>query len=465
MARRLRTVPGSCWPCKQRRVKCDTQKPACGRCLDAGALCNYGKLLVRWKAPTDPRMATNAMSAPSMSIKDPYEPWLAVSQRRALEYFQVCAWPLLFTSSEPCQPPIDLALNSRPVLLTMCVFADAHRWPIPRSDETALLQQTRVKCLSAVRQDVRQYLDLTTAPNPSTDDLFASLVLAVLLLYFLDGYLDCTEQSALINCHRAGVKAVLEHMGRLNAILSGATIDQNMLLSEFASTDLTYAMLHGQSPSLPVKIWAQLDKGPVWWEKPRYATTSLASTMAIMAEMAFYRDAVRNQRDELSLDKVQDFEARLQIQFPPLSETDLLDPELGEIPETETGPAMNADALCRAFQHAALIYLYRAICYLPPRHGRVQAHVHACLECIQGMTDQAKAQKCAVFPLYVAGAHTFLNDHRCLVLERLESIHSVLRFQTVASVSSALEALWGSERQTGTWFDMFAELNPSALVL
>ena len=48
--KRRRTVEGSCWPCKQRRVKCDLQKPSCRRCINSQTEdCSYDKVLLRWK--------------------------------------------------------------------------------------------------------------------------------------------------------------------------------------------------------------------------------------------------------------------------------------------------------------------------------------------------------------------------------------------------------------------------------
>ncbi|CAK7232948.1 hypothetical protein SBRCBS47491_008441 [Sporothrix bragantina] len=49
--RRIRTVEGSCWRCKDRRIKCDLSYPVCERCTDAGQVCEYGRLRLRWAQP------------------------------------------------------------------------------------------------------------------------------------------------------------------------------------------------------------------------------------------------------------------------------------------------------------------------------------------------------------------------------------------------------------------------------
>lgn len=46
--KRVRTVEGSCWPCKDRRILCDLQRPRCSRCTASGRPCGYGKVRLRW---------------------------------------------------------------------------------------------------------------------------------------------------------------------------------------------------------------------------------------------------------------------------------------------------------------------------------------------------------------------------------------------------------------------------------
>lgn len=46
--KRVRTVEGSCWACKDRRVICDLQRPQCSRCTSEDQVCEYGKLRLRW---------------------------------------------------------------------------------------------------------------------------------------------------------------------------------------------------------------------------------------------------------------------------------------------------------------------------------------------------------------------------------------------------------------------------------
>jgi hypothetical protein len=143
--------------------------------------------------------------------------------------------------------------------------------------------------------------------------------------------------------------------------------------------------------------------------------------------MSFYRHGLQNGADACS-DEAQAFERALQPTYSMLDHT--LSGNLGTEAETDTyhPVATAAHSLFRAFQHAGLIYLYSAIHNIPTHHFLVQQHVHACLECIQSMNTRSKVQNCALFPLYVAGAHAVADSHRTCVLETLDVIHTNLRF-------------------------------------
>lgn len=441
-----------------------------------------------------------------MILPNLHESSLAPTERNSLDYFQHCLWPRFFTTTEePCQPPICLALMSNSVRQVICVFADIHR--IMRSSSCGIgggehLQRKRLDCVSAVRQAVRQCLTQTPSDTntgiqgfDNDSDCYRTLdclLVAVLLIYFLDGFIDCTGYLTPIFSHRTGIKAILDHTGGLENLLCTAPDDQKVLLSEFASSDLTYAMCHGLLPLFSSSnIWEQLDQGPVWWDRPKHAAYSLAAVFGTITDMLVYQhERTTNAFDEgqegerlpLDVDRVQEFEARLQIkssmyeygrgprsgislETPRQAQFQLDDVNDHEIPMAEMSRVANADALCQAFHFSALIYLYRVICGLPPRHRLVQTNVQLGLACIGAISDEAKAQNCAIFPLYIIGAHTFVDNSRQLVLERLQSIYGTLQFQSVVSVISALEALWGSPRQDGPWDKVSAQLNPSALIL
>ncbi|OWB85585.1 hypothetical protein B5S33_g4254 [[Candida] boidinii] len=46
--KRIRVVEGSCWQCKDKRVKCSLIKPICTRCSNLNINCDYSKIRLKW---------------------------------------------------------------------------------------------------------------------------------------------------------------------------------------------------------------------------------------------------------------------------------------------------------------------------------------------------------------------------------------------------------------------------------
>ena len=92
--KRKRIVQGSCWPCKQRRVKCDLRKPSCDKCHSLGAECCYDRLLLRWSTNATkgggrgPLLQTPFNRRFGSSFGDEWAA-LATNDQKALDYFRV----------------------------------------------------------------------------------------------------------------------------------------------------------------------------------------------------------------------------------------------------------------------------------------------------------------------------------------------------------------------------------------
>jgi hypothetical protein len=194
---------------------------------------------------------------------------------------------------------------------------------------------------------------------------------------------------------------------------------------------------------------------------------TFASIFRKMSELASYQDLVSNGKQDFSIERIKEFEADLRPGYASISPIELADrDDLEGLDSKPLDPDMiPSSALLRAFQHSANLYLYRAVCGLPANHYVVQQHAQACLDCIMGMPPQSKALNCALFPLLVAGAHAVIESSQQAILRKLDLVYSNLKFNAVKSIRSALEELWKSPQQCGSWFDMFASLDPQALVL
>ncbi|KAF7451539.1 Fungal-trans-2 multi-domain protein [Pyrenophora tritici-repentis] len=452
--KRRRTVEGSCWPCKQRRVKCDLQKPSCHRCIISRTEdCSYDKLLLRWKKRPAKTVPLEFQSQPGVDRSLCGIP-LPVNERKALDYFKARLWPLLSTVNEPCPPPLALAFRSQPVLQALCVFAEEHRALQESTTSNQNIERRRLHCLSTIRDQL--------GGKHSERASLSALLVAVLLLYFSEGYVKCTNADASTLCHLAGALAIIDALGGFESAWSTSDRITRMLLSELASTDLTDALLQDRRPSFPITIWEHMEESSVWWDTVP-GTKSLTSVFCTLAEMSFYRHGQQNGA-EACVEKVKSFERALEPTYPMMDYT--TGSYSGDAGKELFDPGVTASlSLVRAFQHAGLIYLYSAIYNMPTKHVLVQQHVHACLECIRSMGARSKAQNCSLFPLYVAGAHSIVDEHRMYVLEALEIIHNNLRFESVPSIRKNLEMLWLPSRNPTTWTENFKDAAVCTLVI
>ncbi|KAF9881753.1 hypothetical protein CkaCkLH20_00899 [Colletotrichum karsti] len=459
-ANRIRIVKGSCWPCKKRRIKCDLSKPVCRRCASVGATCDYNSRLIRWSTRPSPHVPP----AHSITRNDVHlTVSIEVCERRALDYFHCRVWPLLSTSEEPCAPPTPIALESRVVLLAACVLSDSHRLLQDGKHSHDVVGKKRLECLAAVRTEIE-----VCCANAQGNEPLIGLLYAVILLYFDDGYMGCIVRSASTSSHYSGILAILGRLGGIEAVVQMAPEPLHMLLSEFATTDLTTSMIQGKPPFFSPEVWDLLDQGPVWWGRDPLERYSLASVFREIANMGLYLQATADMIEEFSMERVRQFEAALRPVYAPRTLEDSSGRSPSEASESSSATeaeAVHAFTLIRIFQHTALLYLYRAICGLPTRHPLVQQHVNSCLACIFEIPRQAKVLNCIIFPLFVAGAHSTSPQEQEEVLEMTDVVYDGMRFASIEAVKSVFKAVWSSNSGDMSWLEMFRHLSPHALVL
>ncbi|ETS76977.1 hypothetical protein PFICI_10851 [Pestalotiopsis fici W106-1] len=453
---RVRTVVGSCWSCKKRRIRCDLGKPGCVRCSLIGASCDYGEKCIRWNS----KAATSIPAVYQANDMGSYHATsLAVNEKRALEYFHGRLWPLFTTASEPCSPPIVMALQHRVLLLAICVISDGHRILQDGRNDRRMLKSKHLECLAAVRGELDTHCQ-------SGDRLPVSLLLAVLFLYFHGGYMDCTLDMASTASHHAGVRAIIAGLGGIEAILDECPEPLHMLLSEFASADLTTTMIKGGSPAYGPAFWLAVDKRCVWWSRDPLGRSSLASVFSGISRMIAYQVGLLNKGEGPDTDRILEFEALFDPVYIPVTSGGLGNHEGGSKTATKNSlEIFNAFSLIRAFQLAALIYLRRAVCGLPTLHPLVQQHVLPCLDCILDMVQPTMVFNCVIFPLLITGAHVQSLGYRRKVRNLVSAIHRDMKFCSVQSAGVFLDRLWASRPEVLSWYQMFAGLNLDAVIL
>lgn len=392
---------------------------------------------------------------------------LDVCERQALDYFHRRVWPLLSTSKDPCAAPTPVALEHRVVLLAACVLSDSHR----RLQDGTLssnngLSERRLECLSAVRTEIGGCCIDVKVTGP-----LVALLFAVILLHFDDGYVGCTSRTASTSSHYSGVLAILQRLGGIHTVLETAPEPLHMLVSEFVTTDLTASIIRGRPPVFPPEIWDVIDQGPVWWSKDPLGRVSLASVFREMASMSLYLEATTTMAQDFSIERVRRFEVALRPVYAPLTMEDCDCQSMSSDSSSENSAmdsemeAVHAFTLIRAFQHAALLYLYRAICGLPTRHALVQQHVKSCLGSIFEIPRQAKVLNCVIFPLFLAGCHTVSAEDQVAVMNMADLLYDHMRFASIEAVRSVFKANWCATQADTSWSEVFKHLGPNALVL
>lgn len=444
---RVRTVQGSCWPCRKRRIKCDLIKPTCSRCSMVGATCSYASRQIRWS--TRP-VSTAPIAYQIRTREEQLASSLPSSEKRALEYFAGRIWPLMTTESTPCTPPTLVALESRVVLLAACVIADTHRVLQDGRNSASLLAAKRGQCLATVRSELRHWCGGSVSVDAKS---LPALLMAVILLYLGDGFFD--NPALWISStasHRDGLRAIIGRLGSLDTIFMRSMYPEplQMLVTQFASGDLTTALLHGGKPSMDPSFWDKLGGGPVWWTRDPECPYSLAAVLGQMSRMAFYLDSVTQGLECASMEKACHFEVALYSAYGPAP---------------THPPRTSASILIHCFHYTALIYLYRAVYGLPMSNFLVQKCVQSCLDEIISVSETAKVLHCLIFPLFIAGTHTRSAPYRQKVLRAVDSIYRDMRFTSVRAVRDHLSAVWGGDVEDTTWFDMFHGLGSNVVVL
>ncbi|CAH0023783.1 unnamed protein product [Clonostachys rhizophaga] len=177
-----------------------------------------------------------------------------------------------------------------------------------------------------------------------------------------------------------------------------------------------------------------------------------------MSAMLLYRQSLGGAGALPSTDRIKEFEQALQpayAPFKPLSTKSLM-------PPTDSSSTSHY-AFLRAYQHTALIYLYREVCGLSTSHPVVQQHVDACLDTINMISNSSEAINCLVFPLCVAGSHSLAVPRQRQILKMLLAVQNEMRFTSLHHLIEFLEGCWRVNPEERLWLETFTTLNPNII--
>ena len=441
---RIRTVEGSCWGCKERRVICDLTEPTCDKCSKIGRRCDYGKVRLRW---TDCVASRGRLAGKKIPLYEP--PALQRNLDTHLLYFENELLPRFNLSNTV--PRIDLTFLSRDPILSQSIIAvaNAHQtYASGSSDES--LSVARIQDRNNALRMFRKHLIAA-----HDDEVNNSLFIANVLLCILDGIIEPTsEQSVATHLHLVGGKAILRHWGGVCGIFNQKGEIPILMLSIFTTMDLTHSLLTGDEPYLEPSLWTKYGGAEAWWGTVG-PDDDFLQTMAIMSTLATLGHGVRHLSKTVPIDTLLSIQTSLEKQ--------------ASSPVVDDGTQGVSDraawaAFCAVYRFTASVYLYRALSGLDVDHHLVQKVVSDCVAVVAGTDLTSKLHHCILFPLLVVGTLCMEEEQRVAIRRSIEQTSIYLSFESLRSFQVFLERRWerldgkSEEYIRSNWWWYFEEI-------
>lgn len=435
---RIRTVEGSCWGCKERRVICDLRVPSCDKCLKIGRRCDYGKVRLRW---TDCVASRGRLAGKKIPLYQP--PALVKTADHHMLYFEHELLPRFNISNTVMR--LDLSELSRDPTLLQSVVAVANAHATYRSVNEKALSLSKIEDRNNALRLFRKQL-----MSSHTDEANSSLFIANVLLCILDGIIEPITESSATHHHIIGGKAILKQWKGMGDILQQKYELPVLMLSIFATMDLTHALLIGDDPYFDASTWSEFGDCEPWWGNVK-CDDDFLETMAIISQLATMGHEVRNFRSTAPIGVL------LSIQM-------ALEQQAARQLETKYTPDQAAwAAFCACYRFTASVYLYRALSVLDVDHELVQQAVEGCMEIIGGDALTDKLHHCVLFPVLIIGSHCLKSEHRLSIKKSLARTAVYLSFESLRSLENFLEKRWaeldrGSDCRQASWWVYFGEI-------
>ncbi|TVY22885.1 hypothetical protein LHYA1_G007918 [Lachnellula hyalina] len=439
MPPRIRTVEGSCWSCKARRVICDLSLPVCTKCAKTNRRCDYGAVRLKW---TDCVASRGRFAGQKVPL---YQgPTLQKNSDHHMLYFENELLPRFNLTNTV--PTIDLKLlESDPVLL-QSVVAVAHAHAASRSvgydGKVVSLQtiQSRNRALRVFREHLM---------GAHTEEVHGSLFIANVLLCILDGFIEPSVEDSATHHHLVGGKAILKQWTGMKSVFQLKYELPVLMLSIFSTMDLTHSVLMGDEPYFEASSWADFGDCEAWWGNVKPADDFL-ETMSIISQLTTMGHKVRHAKETIEIGTLLTIQMSLEQQAA----------RQLEAKNPETAPWT---AFCSVYRFAASVYLYRALSGLDVGHPLVQQVVTSFIEVLSGTDLTEKLHHCILFPLLCVGSHCFLPEQRTLIRKSLGTTSRYLSFEGLRSLEAFLDKQWSRlDENSGswqvTWWDYFGDI-------
>lgn len=364
-----------------------------------------------------------------------------------IAYFEHEIMPRFSLRDRTCR--IDAQWLIRDVATHQAVIAlsNAHRVLKYQVLSSEYIQQSDLARTSAIRTFREQLF--TGAILTTPEQAFSINV----LLCVLDGIVSPVNQAAL--SHLDGGRAILESTSHFQAVSMLSEGLQPLLISIFATMDLTSCILNGKLPYLPSTFWDTLEGKEAWWSGLE-CEVSLLKIMCILSQLARLGASVMTSNSPAPMDELLSFQEQLDenvvnLRFRLHHTAD----------ESNTPTAV--EIFCSAFRASASLYIYRALCNLPVHHPLVQDNVVLGIRTLKQAPRLGKLAHCLLFPILVVGAHSRTGPDQGVVLDAISFTSSYLSFGSVPLLANFLKDSWKYGYPIDiSWWDYFQPLQNKA---
>ncbi|KAJ9300344.1 transcriptional regulator family: Fungal Specific TF [Paecilomyces variotii] len=518
--KRIRTVEGSCWPCKDRRVICDLQKPECSRCATSGRACSYSRVRLKWcngiaargrfagrNGPVSAAAAiatntgTGRRSSPSersddestsvITLSPPanfsvlsatvWEPAFVMTADHLMLYFQHELLDRFNVAKDRLQVDVGSACKDPALLQSVTAVANAHHFLYARRSQQHAVWAKKMARLTAIklfrerlqmsRVRRRQQQLVKTGADGGLDiasmkDLFVINV----LFCILDGIIEPLDEGAATYLHFHGGRAILAQWGFLDQLFRVKKGLSALMLSIFATMDLTHSLLTGETPYFSPGSWTGFAECEGWWGilPPGDQFLEIMAALSHVARLVHqYRSIGMSLplKDILSVWNTLDPNGSGLMDKSGFVITSLPAIPLEPSAPSDTGGPQPLDydrsweVFCSAYRQTALIYIYRAVCNLPLTHPCVQEATEVGHRAICETQLAGKLSHCLLFPTLVIGSQCLIPEQQSALRKNLLLTGTFLYFGSIPIMDQFLQDLWSTPDPNVSWWDCFESIS------
>jgi hypothetical protein len=226
-----------------------------------------------------------------------------------------------------------------------------------------------------------------------------------------------------------GGKAILKQWKGVRHVFQTKYELPILMLSIFATMDLTHAMLIGDDPYFDASSWPEFGDCKPWWGTVK-PDDDFLETMAILSQLSTLGHEVRHFRGTAPIGILLSIQNALEQQA-------TRQEEVGQTKDQKAWAAF-----CATYRLTASVYLYRALSALDVGHPLVQQAVSDCMEVIGGHDLTDKLHHCILFPVLIVGSHCLDSAQRFAIRKSIAKTASYLSFEALRSLESFLEKRW-----------------------